>query len=198
MFYSIVITAVAALTTLATAQNTTLTNPGNVNGTERQSWCRAQLSNCPAICGSDGAFPNSCDAGTLTYQCVCTDGSHPNISDYASTLDSFICQQNVADCVNAHPNDLTGITKCRNTVCGTRNATTNEASSTSSSSSEPTSTGSDSSSGSGSSPTEPAASSTGAGAAQTSSPAVAALNIAKNYGTGALAVGLFAIFGIAL
>ncbi|KAF2237669.1 hypothetical protein EV356DRAFT_510654 [Viridothelium virens] len=189
MYYSIALVIAATFSSLVAAQNISLTNPVEVNSTERQQWCRAQVSNCPMICGGS-ASPNTCDPMGLTYQCVCTDGSHPNVSDYASTLPSFICAQNVADCVNSHPNDLQGITNCRNTVCGTKNASA-ALSTSSSASSTPTATGSGGSSGT--SPTSSGSTS----AAATSSAAMAALNLGKTYGTGALAAGLFAVFGLA-
>jgi hypothetical protein len=100
--------------------------------------------------------------------------------------------------VAAHPNDLTGITNCRNVVCGQKNASSNVESSSSSSSS-PTASSTDSGSSSSETGSGSSSSSGGSGApAETSSPAVAALNLGKNYGTGALAAGLFAIFGLAL
>ncbi|KAI9668295.1 MAG: hypothetical protein M1821_001115 [Bathelium mastoideum] len=195
MVYSTVLVLATAFTGLVAAQNissTTLTNPGEVNQTVRQEWCRAQLSNCPFVCGG-GASPNSCDPGSLTYLCTCTDGSKPNISDYASTLPSFICQQNVADCVDSHPNDLEGITICRETVCGSRNASAAlSTSSSSSASSTPTSTGSSGGS------TASSSSSSSPSAASSSSAAEAALKMGKTYGTGALAAGFLAVFGLAL
>lgn len=129
----------------------------------------------------------------------------PNVSDYEQTLPAFVCREYVDQCVNAHPNDLDGITTCRDTVCG--NKTIDEASSSSSSSSSSASaTGSSTRSSSGSDASE-TASSTSGGAAQTASEsasstadasAASALNIASNYGTGLLAVGILAAFGLAL
>jgi patatin-like phospholipase/acyl hydrolase len=130
----------------------------------------------------------------------------PNVSDYEQTLPAYVCRTYVEQCVNAHPNDLEGITTCRDTVCG--NKTIDEASSSSSSSQSSSATGSSTRSGSGSSASQTASSTGNTGSAsQTASQsasstadssAASALHMASNYGTGLLAVGILAAFGLAL
>lgn len=145
---------------------------------------------------------------------MCSSGNQPNISDYDQTLPSLVCGQWVADCVNAHPNDLDGQTACLSVVCGSRNASSGistsstmmtSASATASSSggsggaggaqqTASSSSGSGSGSGSGSS----TASGSSGAASATSSSAAYALNLASNYGTGILAAGILGAFGLAL
>jgi cobalamin biosynthesis Mg chelatase CobN len=128
----------------------------------------------------------------------------PNVSDYQQTLPAFVCQQYVEQCVNAHPNDLDGITTCRDTVCG--NKTLDDTTSSSSSESA-SSTASSTRSSSGSGASETASSTSGGSASQTSgqsasatagTSAASAMNIASSYGTGLRAVGILAAFGLAL
>jgi cobalamin biosynthesis Mg chelatase CobN len=127
----------------------------------------------------------------------------PNVSDYQQTLPAFVCREYVDQCVNAHPNDLDGITTCRDTVCG--NKTVDETTSSSTSSESSSSTASSTRSGSGASQT--ASSTSGGSASQTSgssasataaSSSASALHMASTYGTGLLAVGILAAFGLAL
>lgn len=106
-------------------------------------------------------------------------------------LPSFICAQWKADCVAAHPNDLSGQTACLSVTCGTANASkvatsgTGHGSSSSSSASSATASASASKTSSSSSKS-------------TSSSAAVALNLGASYGVGILAVGLAAVFGLAL
>lgn len=129
----------------------------------------------------------------------------PNVSDYQQTLPAFACEEYVKQCVAAHPDDLDGQTTCHATVCG--NKTIDDTTSTSSSESS-SATSSSTRSASGSDASETASSTSGGDAAsQTASEsasstadssAASALNIASNYGTGILAVGILAAFGLAL
>lgn len=136
---------------------------------------------------------------------MCTNGQSPNISNYQQTIPFFLCQQWKANCVDGHPNDLNGITACQSVMCGTMNASSAESSSTSASASaSASSTGGSGSGGSsaattsgGSSPSS-TASSTAAAASASKSSAAIAVSLAKDYGTGILATGLLAIFGLAL
>lgn len=129
---------------------------------------------------------------TLTYTCVCTDGSQPNVSNFDATLPSFVCAQWVADCVKAHPNDLTGQTACHSVVCGSRNASNVPQTGPGGSQSSAAPSSSASSTGGGSK------TSSGSASSATNTNAAVALGIGKNYGTGILAVGFAAVFGLAL
>lgn len=149
----------------------------------------------------------------MTYNCVCSSGNQPNISDYDQTLPSLVCGQWVADCVNAHPNDLDGQTACLSVVCGSRNASSGISTSSSSMMTSASATASSSggsggaggaqqtassSSGSGSGSGSSTASGSSGAASATSSSAAYALNLASNYGTGILAAGILGAFGLAL
>lgn len=144
----------------------------------------------------------------LSWTCTCTNGNEPNITDFADTMPSYICQRWVADCTAAHPNDLEGQTACQSVQCGMRNASSltsassGGSSSASASSAMASSTGS-SSGGSGGSGS-PGSSSGGSSASQSASGAAssstdnAAVAVGTTYGTGILMGGLLAVFGLAL
>lgn len=190
--------AVMALATIASAQNYSTSGPLNITVSQvplsmRQTWCNSQTQTCPNLC-SGRAYPNSCDPETLTYNCTCTDGTHPNISNYQQTIPSFICQTWVSNCIDGHPMDAVGQAGCLSVKCG--NATTEEASSGGSSGG--------SSSASLSSTTATAASGTGSPSSTSATPsatttgAAVALHVGQHYGTGLVFTGLLAIFGLAL
>jgi cobalamin biosynthesis Mg chelatase CobN len=133
----------------------------------------------------------------------------PNVSSYEQTLPGYVCREYIDQCVNSHPNDLDGITACRATQCGTKLIGDPDDSTSSSSSASASATASSTSSGSSSDASETASSTSGGdSASQTSdnaqasatdnSSAASALTLASNYGTGLLAVGILAAFGLAL
>ncbi|KJX94569.1 hypothetical protein TI39_contig4175g00002 [Zymoseptoria brevis] len=194
---------VAALSAIASAQNYSVGANGQlmidasqISSGERQSWCLGQRNNCPKVCEGP-ANPNSCDSNTLEWTCTCTNGNTPNITDYTEMVPFYICQQWIANCVASNPNDATAQFGCRSVVCGSQNASALavDSSSSSSSSSSPSSsaTGTPTTNGGGSSGTRPTES-----AAASSSGAAVALNVAQSYGSGILAAGLLASFGLAL
>ncbi|KAL1304872.1 hypothetical protein AAFC00_003795 [Neodothiora populina] len=218
MFSSAILLAATAMTGLVSAQSpwTFATsystsgpiaiNPDTVDPALRATWCRAETESCRQICSTYSA--NTCDSNTLTYNCTCATGSTPNITDFQQTLPFFICQQWITDCVAGHPNDLDGITACHSVTCGDRNASSASSSSSSSSSASSTSSAAaSSSSGAAASATSAAASATSGAASAASSAAAAtsssaassaAIGVAMNYGTGVLAAGMLAVFGLAL
>ncbi|KAM0721761.1 hypothetical protein Q7P37_002686 [Cladosporium fusiforme] len=219
MFYRTFLLAAVALTGAVNAQSRNetgtgpeLDNPGSVPLAERATWCRAQTQNCPRICGgSTTGGGNTCDPVTLTYSCICSDGNSPNISDFEQTLPGQVCRKSVEQCVINHPDDAEGIAECRSVVCGER-TDYDEASSSSSSSATASETASSTSSGGSSDATETGSSTSGSdddSASQTSDSssasetadsdsAASALMLGSSYGTGLLAVGIFAAFGLAL
>lgn len=155
------------------------------------------------------AKTDSPSQNTLSYSCVCeTTGMSPNVSSYEQTLPAYACREWVDQCVTNHPDDLDEITKCRDVQCGTK--ALEDASTSSSSSSSSSATGSATSSGSGSGASETASStsdsesasqtsdSASASATAADSSAASALNLASTYGTGLLAFGILAAFGLAL
>ncbi|KAH9844510.1 Pci domain-containing protein [Teratosphaeria destructans] len=199
MFFSTILLAATAAVGVS-AQNYSTSGPlsivpDSVAYNTRLAWCVSENNNCREICGGQATV--SCDANTLNYTCMCTSGNTPNISAYMGTMPYFVCEQWIADCVQAHPNDLDGITACRSVTCGTKNASSE--STTSSAASSATSTGSAASTASSSmaSSTGTATSSSTSSSATSSSAAIA-LGVAKTYGTGILAAAMFAVFGLAL
>ncbi|KAK4500295.1 hypothetical protein PRZ48_008484 [Zasmidium cellare] len=199
MFRSTLLLATAAFAAVASAQNYSTSGNLTINVQQvpsalRSSWCRAQTNSCPQICGGR-AQPNNCDPDTLTYQCVCTDGSNPNITDYDQTIPSFICEQWKANCVDAHPNDLDGQTGCQSVTCGSRNASSNLAATTSSAA---TTSATATSSSSAESTSASGTASSSASASATTSSAAMAIHVAEQYGTGIVAGGLLALFGLVL
>ncbi|CZT18236.1 uncharacterized protein RCC_04081 [Ramularia collo-cygni] len=212
MFPSALI-AVTALVAVASAQNTTVEPTGNttyfygddgalqidpnvVDSSLRSAWCTGQQNNCPKVCGGQvAAGGNKCEDTTLDWTCTCSDGSTPNITDYAEMIPSYVCERWIDLCVMAHPDQRTPQQECRSITCGEKNASEADAGSSSSSSSAPASSQTPSStSGSGSaSESSPTSSST-----PSDTGAAAALNVAQAYGSSIFAAGLLGIFGLAL
>ncbi|KAI2226680.1 hypothetical protein LOZ12_004967 [Ophidiomyces ophidiicola] len=130
---------------VSTQQNFTLPAGFNANAistSEKAGWCNGQLNTCPQLCNGGFARSNRCDANLLTFDCVCGDGTVPNVSDYMNTLPYFVCQANYAQCIQNHPNDLDGQTKCKEgqKSCGTRKASSSDSSSSTTSSATPSRT----------------------------------------------------------
>nr|POE51548.1 hypothetical protein CFP56_25755 [Quercus suber] len=183
--------------------------PSSVPLSQRQDWCTAQMHSCPQICGAQGAYPNSCDADTLTYQCVCSSGATPNISNYDQTIPSYVCAQWIIDCNAANVGNQIGQQGCHSLVCGQLNASSGEPIADATGVVEPASTvvqttaapSSSDASNSGMT-TSPAVTSDSTAAANsasaTPSTGAAVVYVAKQYGTGILATSLLALFGLAL
>ncbi|KAJ5497000.1 hypothetical protein N7463_008987 [Penicillium fimorum] len=115
--------------TLPAGFNIALAKPG-----EPATWCAAQRNTCPDIC-QKGTKLNSCDADTLKFTCVCSDGSVPDVTPYLQTVPFYVCQSTFGQCIDAHPDDAEGQRACKKAaVCGSKNAseTTTTASSSSS------------------------------------------------------------------
>jgi len=165
-------------------------DPNTVDMNTRLAWCRAQQNSCPLVCADGLTSANTCDPNALTFSCVCQSGTTPNISDYGQTLPSLECDEWKGQCVNAHPNNLAGQTFCLSFTCGDKNA--------SNSGLGPSSGGG----AGGSAATSTAASSSSStSATSTSSSSAAAatmIQLGREYGTGAMLVGVMAIFGLAL
>ncbi|KAJ5200219.1 hypothetical protein N7491_008981 [Penicillium cf. griseofulvum] len=136
----IILSALATAVMGANSTDSTYTLPagfniGLVESSERSNWCFAQRNTCPDICET-GTKLNSCDASTLQFTCVCSDGSIPDVTPYKQTVPFYVCQAAYGQCINSHPNDAEGQRACKKAaVCGSKNAseTTTTASSTMSS-----------------------------------------------------------------
>lgn len=119
----------AAVSSVASAQSQYYIDPNSVNIVTRQSWCTSQTSACPLIClqtsaNSADTYANTCDAETLSYSCVCSNGITPNASEYSQTLPYFTCTQFGQNCVAACGSDNLCASNCRaNHPCGAQNPT---------------------------------------------------------------------------
>jgi len=128
---------------------------------------------------------------TLTYNCVCPNGTVPDSTAFAQTLPFYICQETFVQCIANNPNDAEGQAVCQeNESCGTRNATAEALSQTSGVSS---STASSTSGGSASSAATGSDSSSAASATES-----AAMAPMTTYATGAFAAVLMAAFKLML
>ncbi|EXJ87119.1 hypothetical protein A1O3_04077 [Capronia epimyces CBS 606.96] len=118
--------AVAVLARLAITQTI---DPNSVPLSTRQAWCNSQISQCPLIClqeegNSAGTDSNTCDATSLTYSCVCSNGLAPNASEYSQTLPYYICTQYNSDCQAACGNNNDCAAACvQDHPCGATNPT---------------------------------------------------------------------------
>ncbi|EEP82919.1 predicted protein [Uncinocarpus reesii 1704] len=127
MLSSALVVAASLLTAAVSAQQSYTPPPGFdpslVNPSEKSAWCQGQLDTCPKICESF-AKTNRCDASRLTFECVCGNGTAPDVESYKNTLPYFICQANFGQCINRHPNDLDGQRECKEAQksCGTLDA----------------------------------------------------------------------------
>ncbi|KAF2109004.1 hypothetical protein BDV96DRAFT_503596 [Lophiotrema nucula] len=192
-------TLTVAFATLASFVNAQLPNniqpcctisPNSVNSTVRESWCQAQKNTCPQICGGFSKLNSTCDSTTLTFNCICGDGTTPNMSDYQQSVPGQMCRQWFSACITASGDDLQEQEACKAVSCGNKTISAQQSSVASSS---PTgSSGASTSSGG------DAASATGAAPSSASSGAATAIAIAREYGTPLLAGGFAALFGLAL
>jgi len=190
--------------------------PNSVPLATRQNWCRAQFNTCNSVCGGQ-AFPNNCDAATLTYSCVCTNGNQPNISNYQQSLAAYECRAWKDGCNERNPTDAEAQQNCLDTPCGSKlvsDASSSSSSSMASMTATSSSSGSDSTSsasstaaagGSSDSDSDSDSDSSASGTASSSAAAAsqsdsgaAAMRFAQTYGTGVFATGLLAFFGLAL
>lgn len=109
--------AVAA-TLLSAVRADYYVEPTSVPLATRSNWCTNEISSCPLICAQTSPFTtvtevNSCDAKTLTYGCVCSNGLQPNVSEYSLTLPFFVCQEWGNQCVTGCGSNSTCSSSCR-------------------------------------------------------------------------------------
>ncbi|KAK4240859.1 hypothetical protein C8A03DRAFT_12857 [Achaetomium macrosporum] len=100
-------------------------DPESVPLSSRMAWCNDQRSSCPTICLQTTTGPpevNTCDAETLTYGCVCSDGKQPNISEYTLTLPYYVCTEWGNQCVKDCGSNNVCASDCREQhPCGAQN-----------------------------------------------------------------------------
>ncbi|PSS20078.1 hypothetical protein M430DRAFT_18260 [Amorphotheca resinae ATCC 22711] len=173
-------------------------DPNSVSATLRSQWCSAQLNTCGTLCSGDiYEGQNTCDTNTLNYTCTCASNqSTPGLQYYTGTMPTFICEQVFQDCIASTVGVAAAQAKCNSDEknnCGHLDPNNFTApASSSSSSSAPTSTAASTSA--------PASSSVAAAVTTSSSKAAAAtmMAIGREYGSGVVAAGVAAAFGMML
>lgn len=121
---------------------------------------------------------------TLKFNCICADGSVPDVSPYVETVPFYVCEETYGQCINSHPNDAEGQRACKAAAtCGSKNATAEDTTSSTTTAASTTlamatSTGSSSSQ----------TTSVAAAAATTTNAAVSGL---EGYSTGLMAGAMF-------
>ncbi|ROV96369.1 hypothetical protein VPNG_09063 [Cytospora leucostoma] len=133
---------------VATVQADYYITPSSVPLDTRKTWCNWELSTCPVICEDQshtGASVNTCDADTLSYGCLCGDGTRPNVSEYSLTLPYFVCTEWGNQCVTACGQNNTCSSACRDDhPCGALDPTPANATATGTASSTASSSTADS------------------------------------------------------
>ncbi|KAJ5577865.1 uncharacterized protein N7459_006829 [Penicillium hispanicum] len=110
-------------------------NIGLVKPDELNSWCQGQRNVCPSIC-KGSTKQNTCDPKSLSFNCVCSDGSTPDVSPYIQTVPFYVCEATFGQCISSHPNDADGQKACKQAAtCGSKNASATDTTSTSTSAS---------------------------------------------------------------
>lgn len=153
MLFSKLTAASATLLSVASATSVYWTvNVDDLDMGTKSIWCTHQISACTLLCldqQSGGGFTNECDAETLQWQCICSDNTVPNATEYSQTIPYFLCAYQVENCVQ---NCGTGAPDCAqrcktDKVCGATNPTraneTETESTSTSTSKKPTKTGKD-------------------------------------------------------
>jgi hypothetical protein len=225
MLYILAAAALAALTPLANTQtidpnsvplSTRRRCPGlsvqSIANSMPEAWCNSQMAQCPLIClqtagNSAATYSNTCDAASLSYSCVCSNGLSPNASEYSQTIPYYECTQTNTNCQQACGNDNTCAAACvQNHPCGAQSPTRVNTSTISTMPATSTAPGAAASTasdggvvytgfGSGSA----AATSTAAGSSSGSSAATRlVINVGQMYGLGAVAAGIFFGFSFML
>jgi len=136
---------------------------------------------------------NDCNSNALTYNCVCENGVHPNVTQYSQTLPFYICQEYGNQCVKNCNNVNTCADACRaNNTCG---ATDPKRANFTSSSIAATATATGAQASKAATGFGGPASTTGAGGKGGAS---AMLNLGQSYGLAVIFAGVFAGFALVL
>ncbi|KAJ5766340.1 uncharacterized protein N7511_003956 [Penicillium nucicola] len=116
----------ASAASLASCQSNSTIDTNSVPYATRQAWCSSQTSSCPLLClqlsGASGSpTTNTCDATTLDYECICSNGASPNATEYSQTIPYFTCTQHNDQCVTNCNGDSSCQYACRSdNPCGAR------------------------------------------------------------------------------
>ena len=169
------------------------------------SWCDAQHTACGNLCGGQTAN-NSCTGvsyspppivpspsdvrartqATLEWSCTCqSNNSIPGLQYYTPTMYSNLCNKALGDCLGTNAGDRASQENCKSTyVCGSLNASSATAATSTSASATPSATG---------------------GATGTTSPSstptrsvAMAIRFGEQYGAGALGALVVGALGLAL
>ncbi|KAH8689085.1 hypothetical protein BGW36DRAFT_402122 [Talaromyces proteolyticus] len=140
-----ILLTMASIASLAVTQTI---DPGTIPLATRAQWCEQQKTSCPLIClqlpnGTSDTESNKCDAQTLDYSCVCSNGLSPNSSEYSQTIPYFVCTAYNSQCQTNCNGDSTCQAKCvQQHACGAQeptryNATTTASATATSTSADP-------------------------------------------------------------
>ncbi|PWY69587.1 hypothetical protein BO70DRAFT_365862 [Aspergillus heteromorphus CBS 117.55] len=173
-------------------------NLSAISYSTRSSWCTAERNSCPEICGGV-ATSNSCDASTLDFSCVCSNGSTADVALYTQTIPFYVCQATYAQCIEASPTlDEQEECKAEETKnCGTLNASAVASGSSTTTSATSLTTATSTASSSSSDDKTTTATSTSS-SSSSSSTANAAVRLAQEHATGLLATVMFLGLGLVL
>lgn len=168
-------------------------NLGEISTATKSSWCQGERDTCPKVCGG-AATLNDCFDTTLDFDCVCSNGTTPDLSPYQNTIPFYVCEANYAQCIANNPNNLDAQNACKaNATCGTidlsaSSSTTTSASATSTTASSTLATTAAATTGTAS----------GTAASTTATHGAAALQISADRATGLFAAAMLAMFGMML
>ncbi|KAI9728805.1 MAG: hypothetical protein M1834_007191 [Cirrosporium novae-zelandiae] len=118
------LTTFMAVVGIAALASSLTIDPDSVSLSTRKYWCQEQTSSCPLIClqmanTTSSPESNTCDASTLEYSCVCSNGISPNETEYSLTIPYFICTEYDNQCVTACGSDSSCAAACRDdNPCG--------------------------------------------------------------------------------
>ncbi|KAI9866637.1 MAG: hypothetical protein M1813_001189 [Trichoglossum hirsutum] len=193
--HSLIAIAITSFVGFAASQTI---DPSTVPIALRSNWCLAQTTSCPLIClqtpgNSESPQQNTCDAPTLSFSCVCSNGATPNATEYSQTIPYFICTESNNECVNNCGGNSGCQSACRTShPCGAQDPQRVNITSTSTFAAKTgvaTGTGKDDYAGFGTSTSAP-------GGKKNGGPA--AIDLGQSYGAGLVMAGVFAGFALFL
>lgn len=96
-------------------------DPSTVSPATKQTWCSDQQATCRNIClnsNNNDPITNYCIADTLQYDCVCSDGTRPNSTEYTQTIPYFTCTADQQTCINnCQPTTQQCVNDCTKVPC---------------------------------------------------------------------------------
>lgn len=110
-----VLALVSNLFILVSAQVYPTITADDVSNSTREIWCDQQKGVCPNLCQDQAHVDpkyNDCWPEDLHYECVCMDGSRPNLTEYSLTIPYNLCMQSKQACANNCGNNQDCVTLC--------------------------------------------------------------------------------------